>query len=106
MKDPGGVHDAPPEMLKRFPAPAHCAIRWRCCAAAATGQLSVRLMPEESKDGRALKVLGVSGERCHRSACSSTRSAASSCKIGYDARGQGPLYTEEVFDDYPVASTA
>jgi len=100
LKDPGGVHDAPPEMLKDFQAGV-----WRdplaLLRAAGTGQVTAKLLPDESKDGRAMKVLAVSNDIVANVRLFFDAQRGELVRIGYDGRGQnGALYTEEVFDDF------
>ena len=100
LKDPGGVHDAPPEMLKDFQAGV---LRdpLALLRSAGTGQVTVKLMPDESKDGRTMKVLAVSNDVVASVRLFFDAQRGELARIGYDGRGQnGPLYTEEVFDDF------
>jgi hypothetical protein len=99
LKDPGGVHDAPPEMLKDF----HAGVLRDPLAlvrAIATKTFNIALRPEEGDQGRVLKVLAISGQGLAPVRLFFDPQQGSLVKIGYDARGQGPLYTEELFDDY------
>ncbi len=99
LKDPAGVREAPPEMLKDF----HAGVLRDPLAlvrGAATRTLTVRLAPEEGQDGRVLKVLAVSADSLSLVKLFFDAERGSLVKIGYDARGQTPLYIEERFDDY------
>lgn len=61
VRDPGGVHDAPPPLRDEFAA----AVRRDTIPlllAAAEGKLAVRALPDEGQDGRVLRVLEISGE--------------------------------------------
>jgi zinc protease len=101
LKDPAGVHDVPPDMLRDF----HAGVLRDPLAllrAAAEGTLTIRLQPEEGADGRVLKVLAVSGDKLLPVKLFFDAQKGTLVKIGYDSRGQGPLYTEERFDDYRV----
>ena len=99
LKDPGGVHDAPPEMLKDFQAGV---LRdpLALLRAAGTGQLSVRSCPKRRRTAGRCSVLGVSSEAMSGVKLFFDAQRGELVRIGYDTRGQGPLYTEEVFDDY------
>jgi zinc protease len=97
LRDPGGVHDAPEPMLKDFQAGV---LRdpIALLRGAATGQLTVHLLPEETRDGRVLKVLSVSSEAISTVKLFFDAQRGTLLRLGYDSRGQGP--TEEIFDDY------
>jgi zinc protease len=60
VRDPGGVHDVPPEMRDEFAASVR-RDTIPVLIAAAEGKLAVRLLPDEGADGRVLKVLEISG---------------------------------------------
>jgi hypothetical protein len=60
VRDPGGVHDVPPEMRDEFGASVR-RDTIPVLIAAAEGKLAVRLLPDEGADGRVLKVLEISG---------------------------------------------
>ena len=60
VRDPGGVHDVPPEMRDEFAASVR-RDTIPVLIAAAEGKLAVRLLPDEGAEGRVLKVLEISG---------------------------------------------
>ena len=60
VRDPGGVHEVPPEMRDEFAASVR-RDTIPVLIAAAEGKLAVRLLPEEGADGRVLTVLEISG---------------------------------------------
>lgn len=60
VRDPAGVHDVPPEMRDEFGASVR-RDTIPVLIAAADGKLALRLLPDEGADGRALKVLEISG---------------------------------------------
>jgi hypothetical protein len=61
VKDPAGVSAAPPAMQSDFAATVR-RDTFPLLIAAAEGRLKVRALPDEGKDGVALKVLEISGE--------------------------------------------
>jgi zinc protease len=106
VQDPGGIHDAPPDMLAEFAASAKRDLRM-LLVGAANGQFEVRPLGEEEHDGRPLKVLGVSGEGVPQVRLHIDPQTASVVKITYDSRTPGPgnsepRPTEEIFSDYRV----
>ena len=60
VRDPGGVHDVPPEMRDEFGASVR-RDTIPVLIAAAEGTLALRLLPDEGADGRVLQVLEISG---------------------------------------------
>jgi zinc protease len=60
VRDPGGVHDAPPAMREDFAASVK-RDTIPLLIAAAEGKLAARVLPEEGVDGRTMKVLEISG---------------------------------------------
>jgi len=99
LRDPGGVHDAPAEMLKDFQAGV---LRdpIALLRAAGTGQLAVRLLPDETRDGKTLRVLTVSNDAISSVKLFFDAQRGTLLRLGYDSRGPGALYTEEIFDDF------
>jgi zinc protease len=98
LKDPGGVRDAPPEMLRDFQASA-ARDPIALLRGAAAGTLSSRVLPEEGQDGRVLKVVEVSGDGLAPVKLFFD-DKATLVKIGYSTRAQGAVYAEELFADY------
>jgi hypothetical protein len=61
QRDPNGVRDAPPPMQQEFTASVRRDM-FPLLIAAAEGTLTSKLLPEEGRDGRVLKIVEVSGE--------------------------------------------
>ncbi len=61
MTDPNGTHDAPAPMKAEFASSVRRDMI-PLLVAAAEGKLTTKLLPEEGRDGRALRVLEISGE--------------------------------------------
>lgn len=100
VKDLGGVSAAPAAMRNDFAATAR-RDTYPMLIAAAEGRLSLRLLPDESRDGEVLKVLEVSGADfppMRLYVDQSSRIARQS----YTASGPDglPMKIEEVFSDY------
>jgi zinc protease len=99
LKDPGGVRDAPPEMLRDFQAGAYrdpiALLR-----GVAMGTLTAKLLPEAGDGGRVLRVFEVTGEGLAPLRAYIDSQTGRLVKIGYSTRIQGAVYAEEVFDDY------
>ena len=100
VRDPAGVHDAPPEMRDEFGASVR-RDTIPVLIAAAEGKLTVRLLPDEGADGRVLKVLEISGPQLPavRLYIDSQNLIArqSFSTPGPDGK---PIQAEEVFSDY------
>ena len=98
LKDPGGVREAPAEMLQDFRASAQrdpiALLR-----GAAAGTLRARALPDESHDGRTLKVVEVSAEGVPAVRLFFAADGTL-FKLGYSTRAQGAVYSEEIFSDY------
>jgi zinc protease len=99
MKDPGGVREAPPEMIRDFQAGAHRDLIAMLRGAAA-GTLTAKLLPEQGQGGRVLRVFEVSLEGLAPVRVFVDPQTNKVTKIGYSTRERGAVYTEEVFDDY------
>jgi hypothetical protein len=100
VRDPGGVHDAPAPMREDF---ANSVRRDTIpmLIAASEGLLSVRLLPEEGRDGRVLRVVEIAGPglapvRLYIDA-QGLIARQSFAAMGPDGR---PVQAEEVFSDY------
>jgi hypothetical protein len=61
QRDPNGVREAPPAMREEFTASVRRDM-FPLLIAAAEGTLAAKLLPEEGRDGRVLKVVEISGE--------------------------------------------
>jgi zinc protease len=100
VKDPGGVHDAPPPMRDDFAASVR-RDTIPVLIGAMTGRYSVRLLPDEVQDGRRLRVLEIQGRDLDpiRLYISDDGLIA---KQAFSAPGpaQAPVNVEEVFSDY------
>ena len=113
VQDPGGVHDAPPEMLAEFAASAKRDVVPLLIAAAA-GTLQARLLKEEGFQGRVLKVLALGGEGIPEVRLHVDQQTGTILKITYESLAPAPpggksepRPTEEVFTDYrPVAGVS
>jgi zinc protease len=102
VKDPGGIRDAPPEMLAEFAASAKRDVL-QLLLGAATGKLKARLVKEEGFEGRVLKVIALSSEDNPEVRLYLDPETASVVKLAYEARlpnEPSPRPTEEVFSDY------
>jgi hypothetical protein len=103
-KDPGGVHDAPAPMRDDFAASVR-RDTIPMLIAASEGKLAVRLLPEEGRDGRVMRVLEISGEglapvRLYIDP-QGLIARQSFSTPGPDGR---PVTAEEVFSDYRSVS--
>ena len=100
VRDPNGVHDAPAAMRADFEASVR-RDTIPMLIAAADGRLSVRLLPDEGRDGRVLRALEISGPQLAPvrlyidSQGLITRQAFQS--PGADGK---PVQNEEIFSDY------
>jgi zinc protease len=108
VQDPGGVHDAPADMLAEFAASAKRDVL-TLLAAAGGGQLQVRALGEEGHEGRTLKVFGISGNDVPQVRLHVDQQTATVVKITYDSRAPAPgstepRPTEEIFSDYRVVN--
>ena len=101
VRDPAGVHDAPPEMQAEFAASAKRDVL-PLLVGAANGELSTALIGEEGFEGRVLKVLAISGRDTPQVRLHVDPQSGIVMKIAYDARSPGPGRgaTEEIFSDY------
>jgi outer membrane lipoprotein-sorting protein len=105
IKDPKGVHDAPPEMLAEFASSTKRDMLPLLLGAAA-GQVQVRAMGEEGHDGRTLRVFGFSGEGLPPMRLLVDPQNATVVKMIYESRTTTPSgttetrQTEETFSDY------
>ncbi|MGQ0736056.1 MAG: M16 family metallopeptidase [Acidobacteriota bacterium] len=99
LKDPAGIREAPPEMLKDF----HASVLRDPIAllrAAATGLVELTLKPEEGHQGQVLKVLTASGRQL-APVSMFFDAHGTLVKLAYQAaRGTGEPTVEEWFDDY------
>ena len=109
MQDPGGVHDAPPDMQAEFAASAKRDVVPLLIAAAA-GKLQARLLKEEGFEGKVLKVLAISGDDTPEVRLHIDPQTSTVLKIAYDSAAPAtpggkpdPRPTEEIFSDYRVA---
>ncbi len=100
MTDPNGTHDAPPPMKTEFAASVRRDMI-PLLVAAAEGTLTAKLLPEQGRDGRALRLLEISGE------------GITPVRLSVDAAGLvvrqsfsrpgpegGQMQVEEAFSDY------
>jgi hypothetical protein len=101
LKDPGGVHDAPPQMVEEFGGSFKRDVGLLLLGAA-KGKLRAELRPEEGAEGRVLKVLAIGGggeanDRAIRLYIDPQTGHV--VKLGHedDAAYRG---TEELFSDY------
>jgi hypothetical protein len=109
VQDPGGVRDAPPDMLADFAASAKRDLV-RLLVGAANGQLKVQALGEEGHEGQTLKVLGISGDGVPPVRLHIDPQSATVVKLTYDSRTPAPgdagnaepRPTEEIFSDYRV----
>jgi hypothetical protein len=102
IKDPGGVRDAPPEMLADFAASAKRDVL-QLLLGAATAKLKARFVKEEGFEGRVLKVIALSSEESPEVRLHIDPQTASVVKVAYETRlpnDRTPRPTEEVFSDY------
>ncbi len=107
VRDPSGVHDVPPEMRADFAASTR-RDSLALLLGAATGGLQARLAGEEGHDGRALKVLEISGEDVSPVRLHIDPQTAAVVKMTFESRApegsaQPPRdrhVTEEIFSDY------
>ena len=104
VKDPTGVHEAPPAMRDDFAASVR-RDTIPMLIAAAEGKLTARMLPEEGRDGRTFNVLEISGAQLapvklyidpQNLIARQAFSAA-----GPDGR---PVQAEEAFSDYRLVS--
>jgi hypothetical protein len=100
VRDPGGVHDVPPGMRDDFGASVR-RDTIPVLIAAAKGTLAARLLPDENVEGRALKVLEISGPELPAVRMFIDRQhfivRQSFTTPGPDGK---PVQAEEVFSDY------
>ena len=101
MQDPGGVHDAPPQMLTELAGGIKRDVR-ALLLAAAKGSLKATVLPEEGFEGRVLKVLALSGDDVPQVKVYLDPQTAHVVKLQYETSGPGQpaRSTEEVFSDY------
>jgi zinc protease len=101
MRDPGGVHDAPPQMLSELASGIKRDVR-ALLLGAAKGSLNATVLPEEGFEGRVLKVLALSGDDVPQVKLFLDPQTAHVVKLSYEAAGQGQpaRATEEFFSDY------
>lgn len=101
MQDPGGVHDAPPQMLTELAGGIKRDVR-ALLIGAAKGSLKATLLPEEGFDGRVLKVIGISGDDVPQVKMYVDPQTAHIVRLSYETAGQGQpaRVTEELFSDY------
>lgn len=101
VKDPAGVHDAPPQMVADLRA---AAMRdpLALLRGLASGALSIRQQSEEGHKGRVVKVLAVFGIDQSPVRLFIDARTGELVKMGYDARAraQGSGYTEELYEDF------
>jgi len=100
VRDPAGVHDVPPEMRDEFGASVR-RDTIPVLIASAEGKLALRLLPDESADGRALKVLEISGPQLPAVKLyidnQNFIARQSFSTAGPDGK---PIQADEVFSDY------
>jgi hypothetical protein len=104
IKNPGGVFDAPKEMLTEFKNGVQ-RDPLSLLVGAATGKLRARPLPEEGFKGRTYRVIGVSGEDLPAARLYIDPDSGTIAKVAYDRtvddpRFKGPSVSEEVYDDY------
>jgi hypothetical protein len=107
VRDPGGVHDAPPEMQAEFEASTK-RDSMALLVGAATGALRANLAGEEGHDGRTLKVLEITGDglspvRLHidsQSGAVVKMTHESQAPPGSAQPSHEQRLTEEIFSDY------
>ncbi len=102
VKDPGGIHDAPPEMLVEFAASAKRDVL-QLLLGAATGKLESRLLKDEGFEGRVLKVIALSSDESPEVRLHIDPQTAAVVKLAYKTRLPNEATaraTEEVFSDY------
>ena len=104
MRDPNGVRDAPPAMAADFAASVN-RDTIPMLINATEGRLSVRGLPEEGRDGRAFRVLEISGDQLTPVRLYVDDKGLIARQVfqtpGVDGK---PVATEEVFSDYRAVS--
>ena len=104
VKDPTGVHEVPPAMRDDFAASVR-RDTIPMLIGAAEGTLTVRVLPEEGRDGRTFKVLEISGEQLAPVRLyidpQNLIARQSFAAAGPDGR---PVQAEEAFSDYRLVS--
>jgi hypothetical protein len=99
-RDPAGVHEAPPAMRDDFAASVR-RDTIPLLIGAAEGRLAVRLLEEEGQDGRALRVLEISGRQVDPVKLYIDRDFSIARQSFVTAGPSGrAVRTEEVFSDY------
>ena len=100
QRDPNGVREAPPAMREEFTASVRRDM-FPLLIAAAEGTLAAKLLPEEGRDGRVLKVVEISGEGVSPVRLyidpSNQIVRQTFATAGPDGR---PMQAEELFSDY------
>ena len=100
VKDPSGVHEVPPAMRDDFAASVR-RDTIPMLIGASEGKLAVRMLPEEGRDGRTLRVLEISGEQVAPVKLyidpQNLIARQSFAAAGPDGR---PVQAEEAFSDY------
>jgi zinc protease len=105
VKDPGGVRDAPPEMVAEFAASARRDVI-SLLIGAAGGAVKVRPAGEEGHEGRTLKVFDVATGQGPDVKLHIDPQSATVVRLTYDSRTPTPdgsvesRLTEETFNDY------
>jgi hypothetical protein len=99
VRDPGGVHDAPPEMVTELAAGVKRDVR-ALLLGAAQGQLRAATLPEEGFQGRVLKVLEISGDDLAPVRLFLDPQTAHVVKMSYQSGAPNARDTEELFGDY------
>ncbi|MFP5379265.1 MAG: insulinase family protein, partial [Vicinamibacteria bacterium] len=99
LRDPGGVRDAPAEMLAEFRASVRRDVV-ALLVAAATGAARVTLEPEEGADGRVLRVFRAEFEGTPAVRVFVDPSTGRIAKLAYEVRAERTFQVEERFDDY------
>jgi hypothetical protein len=105
MKDPAGVHDAPPDMVAEFAASARRDV-YVLLIGAASGAIKVRPAGEEGHEGRRLKVFEFSTGTDPDVKLHIDPQSATVVRLTYDSRTKTPdgtvetRLTEEIFSDY------
>jgi zinc protease len=100
MRDPGGVRDVPPEMRDEFGASVR-RDTIPMLIAAAEGKFAVRVLPDETAEGRVLSVLEISGPQVPtmRMYIDNQNLIARQSFLAAGPNGK-PIQADEIFSDY------
>lgn len=99
MKDPGGVREAPPEVLAEFRASAR-RDPVTLLLQAATGASPVSLGPEEGFEGRVVRPVIVAGDGGAPVRIYIDPDSGRIARLAYEVRADRTFQAEERFDDY------